>query len=281
MRIGMKRFQDFNRLLYGETTGRINGRQLYKALTPEEYGTLLSLLLHEKVRLRWLAAARLGKIGDERAVDPLINALQDSHWLVRLHAAKALGRLKSQKGIKPLVGLLNDNNAYVRRRVVSSISQLNTNKDDYVIEVLISALNDSDRVVRARSAWVLGNFVSSTSIRAIAVAVLDPDLNVSWRAIDSLQKIGAAAVPALVGLLEAHDSEVRYRAVKTLGKIRDVRAVQPLENMLNDPVQKVRQRAKYAIHQIKHPLFKYQPSQTPKPILEMARNMWNKLWKRS
>ena len=88
----MGRFHEYNRLIYGELFEYIDGRLVTKELTDEEYDVLLSLLTHWKVLLRWSAADQLGKIGDPRATEPLIAALKDSHWLVRLHAAKALGR---------------------------------------------------------------------------------------------------------------------------------------------------------------------------------------------
>jgi HEAT repeat protein len=60
------------------------------------------LLTHEKTPLRWQAADKLGKIGDARAVEPLVNTLMDENWLVRLHAVKALGRIGSPIVIEPL-----------------------------------------------------------------------------------------------------------------------------------------------------------------------------------
>jgi HEAT repeat protein len=86
----MKRFHKYNQLIRGETVGLINGHRITKGLTPDEYDFLFSFLSHKKNQLRWQTADKLGKIGDARAVNPLINTLQDESWLVRLHAVKAL-----------------------------------------------------------------------------------------------------------------------------------------------------------------------------------------------
>jgi hypothetical protein len=75
----MNRFDEYNQLLQGETVGWINGCRIIKQPTLDEYELLLSLLTHEKTRLRWQAADKLGKIGDERAAEPLVNTLMDEN----------------------------------------------------------------------------------------------------------------------------------------------------------------------------------------------------------
>jgi HEAT repeat protein len=271
----MSHYKEINRLLSGEAIGCLNGRQIIRDLTSEEYGILLSLLSHKKTRLRWSAAARLGKIGNSRATEPLINALQDSNWLVRLHAARALGYLEQPISIEPLIKMMNDECPYVRRRVVIALRQLNSNKDDRITETLISALSDSDKFVRAHAAWELREIVSPASIAAIALAVRDHDTNVSWRAINALQKIGVPSVMALINLLKCQDSKVRYRAVKALGNIGDQRAIKPLETMVDDAEEEVRQRALFALRQIE-----FRSVQKKLSRVEKVTKLWQKLWKR-
>lgn len=54
------------------------------------------------------AAEALGKLGDVRAVNPLIAALKDKQWDVRLTAAEALGKLKDTRAVEPLITALKD-----------------------------------------------------------------------------------------------------------------------------------------------------------------------------
>ncbi|MDX2162351.1 MAG: HEAT repeat domain-containing protein [bacterium] len=58
---------------------------------------------NEDIIVRGRAALMLGKLGDSRAVDPLIEALADSGYQTRLHAAEALGKIGDPRAIKALL----------------------------------------------------------------------------------------------------------------------------------------------------------------------------------
>ncbi len=62
----------------------------------------------------WVASDALGKIGDKRAVEPLITALDDEDELVREGAAKALGMLGDKRAVEPLITALGDEDVSVR-----------------------------------------------------------------------------------------------------------------------------------------------------------------------
>ena len=51
---------------------------------------------------RWNAAEALGRLGDPRAVEPLIDTLWDDDARVRLKAAWALGMLGDPRALVPL-----------------------------------------------------------------------------------------------------------------------------------------------------------------------------------
>jgi len=55
---------------------------------------LIRALEDKDLRVREVAAVALGKIGDETAAEPLIQALKDQYWSVRCRAAEALVRIR-------------------------------------------------------------------------------------------------------------------------------------------------------------------------------------------
>ena len=58
---------------------------------------------NEDLIVRGRAALMLGRLGDMRAVQPLINALDAPGMQTPLHAAQSLGRLGDDRAIEPLL----------------------------------------------------------------------------------------------------------------------------------------------------------------------------------
>jgi len=69
-------------------------------------------------------ATALGKIGSEKAVNPLITALQDEASNVRGSAATALGRIGSEKAVDPLITALQDEASNVRGSATLAIGHI-------------------------------------------------------------------------------------------------------------------------------------------------------------
>lgn len=101
---------------------------LYRMPDPAGFSAVVSALeLDADKKVRAAAAQALGKFNDERAVAPLIKALEDSYAQVRGNAAAALGLLKLQKE-KVLTALLNaveeEPDLAVKSRMQGAISTL-------------------------------------------------------------------------------------------------------------------------------------------------------------
>ena len=66
--------------------------------------TLISVVRnhHEDLIVRGRAALMLGKLGDPRAVESLIEALDAPGYQTRVHAAQSLGKLGDPRAIPPL-----------------------------------------------------------------------------------------------------------------------------------------------------------------------------------
>jgi HEAT repeat protein len=75
-------------------------------------------------RNRDAAVWALGRIGDPRALGPLLDALGDDRWQVRRGAAEALGHLEDERAVKHLAGLLEDPEAVVREWAARSLETI-------------------------------------------------------------------------------------------------------------------------------------------------------------
>ena len=66
------------------------------------FDALIAMLSDDNEGTRWKAAESLGRLGDARAVEPLIDTLWDDDARVRLKAAYALGMLGDPRALGPL-----------------------------------------------------------------------------------------------------------------------------------------------------------------------------------
>ena len=76
------------------------------------------------------AANALGRIGDIRAVEPLIEALKDEDKEVRMEAADALGLIGDTRAIDPLQQLLEDESG-VRNHAANAIKKIRKNPNKF------------------------------------------------------------------------------------------------------------------------------------------------------
>lgn len=79
---------------------------------------------YEDLIVRGRAALMLGKLGDARAVMPLIQALDAPGYQTPLYAAQSLGLLGDPRAIGPLLGMLNSSNTKCRDAARESLRRL-------------------------------------------------------------------------------------------------------------------------------------------------------------
>ena len=107
----------------------------------------------------------LVKIGIS-AVEPLISFLKDenSHSSERQAAAKALAKIGDQRAVEPLILVINDTDENVRYVAAEALGKIGNPR---AVEPLIAALNDSDKNVRYIAEIALKNFDDARVMQAI------------------------------------------------------------------------------------------------------------------
>lgn len=132
-------------------------------------------------------------------------ASSDPHWSVRIAALQALGNIGG----------------------------------DDVLPALLSALADSDRMVRKNAILILGDL---RNIKVIPNLVRQlTDMEMSKYAFEGLLKFGRMALPSLHRIMKGNYSlELRERVIDLVGKIGDRKSVDPLLEMLEDPIPSIR-----------------------------------------
>jgi len=135
----------------------------------------------------------LGQIGDIRAVEPLLKALESEDRWIRRSAARALEEMNDERVIQPLMWHLleeNEEDAEVRRSSARALARGRIGEP--AIDVLRKARNDADSRVRDSAVAALGN-IGGSSARSEVVSVLrdeNEESTVKLTAIQALNKIG-------------------------------------------------------------------------------------------
>ncbi|BAZ16020.1 HEAT domain protein repeat-containing protein [Calothrix sp. NIES-4071] len=183
---------------------------------------LIEVLKNEDVTLRINAIESLCKIRDDKAIEPLINALQDASAQVRATAAFALGcfRFQAITAVEPLIMSLEDSDEWVRTKAVEALSYIRHPK---ATVHLATALHDNYPGVRAKAALALPNIAeASFAVPLLIAALTDTDARVRAAVADGLGMFGSDALdsaPHLLNALHSEDLYVQINAAKALIKI--------------------------------------------------------------
>ena len=196
--------------------------------------TLIDELKSPEFMVMRNAAIRLGKIGDEKAIVPLINAFayegdetEDPYEKV----SEALVRI-GKAAVPHLISNLKNEELNI---VYGAAGTLGKMREVSAVPALIDALEDDRGDVRLIAAIALGNIGDHSATPALVELYRCDDETLKYSVADALGKIGdARAVPALTGMLKDKDKGMRRNAAKALGEIGDVSAVPALIEALKD-----------------------------------------------
>jgi HEAT repeat protein len=167
---------------------------------------LLEALQGEYFTVRASAAKALGKIGDTKAIQPLLNALKDRENEVRMAACLALGLFKSPATFDEIADVLLDDPIIEVRQAAARA--LGHTEHPAALPLLMEALRDSY--------WWYGREAAAGDL------------------LKAIEKMGTVAVEPLIEALQDKEGTVRRFAANLLGRIRDLRAIEPLGMELYD-----------------------------------------------
>ncbi len=147
----------------------------------------LALNLKNK-RIQEAAAKALGRIRDNRAVDPLIAALDHKDQDVQMAAAEALGLIGDLRAVAPLIRALNGK-SYPLSVVSTAARALGFLKAPEAVDPLIVLLKHEEKGLRLEAAVALGKIGDSRAVDPLIDACGDQWANVRWVAAEALGKL--------------------------------------------------------------------------------------------
>jgi len=195
--------------------------------------------VHWNVRV--VAAASLGRSGDSRALEPLLEVLGESDTDVRQVVAEAIGKLRDTRAIEPLILAQLDPDSGVRQAINKALAEIDgdwtkSEPAQRTLPALKKALKNGDYFVRQTAADLLNRIFNIRQCEPSLLADVNAETTRRERAVD-----------VLASVLWDNDPLLRFVAVWALHQIGEVRAVTPLTAKLDDTDYCVRRAAALAV----------------------------------
>jgi HEAT repeat protein len=178
---------------------------------------LIKALNDDQWEVRRRTVEALGKIGDKQAVEPLIKTLEDIQLEVRGEAIKALGKI-GEEATDSLLQILYKNKGYIRKGAIKVLMKI---RDERVIVPLIEALKEELKLFyEAKDYGDEYEYFLAEELEELS---------------ELIGHLGEKAVLPLIEVLKNNTRrDVKHFAVVHLGHSADVRAVQPLIEVLDN-----------------------------------------------
>lgn len=117
--------------------------------------------------------------------DAMLLDLKDPHWLNRKYAAEILGELKDQRAVDPLVDALTDEVGDVRQRAYDSLIKLSGAS----VPSLIPLLASEEDELRQAATEILRK-IGKPAVEPLATALIDADDRLKTRIMKVLDRMG-------------------------------------------------------------------------------------------
>lgn len=184
--------------------------------------TLVGWLDAEYPEFRMVAAAALGRLGDESAVDPLLDALTDPAPRVRERAARSCGLLGEPRCVPALADRLDDQSQMVKRAAANALGTIGTQQ---ALQALVPVARASDEELRRIAVDELGQFGSLEPVVVLLKALDDASESIQRTALVSLIQLFVEAPPDQSG-------DIRETVAEQLRRTDTAAVVQPLLDIL-------------------------------------------------
>ncbi len=206
------------------------------------------------------AAEALGKIGDARAVQPLIDTLKTDTPTVQRVAIGSIALIAAPSGEAALIQAIKDKNADAEARLQAA-SGLGRIASPAAVETLVASLNDPDLKMRSAAVAALAHAsrpalngpTQPLALQALIAALSSSSDNIRTGAANALTRVAAPeADTALIAALtnQKNDTGLRAAAATALGFPHNKAAVPSLIGALSDKDGDVRDVAQDALVQI-------------------------------
>lgn len=182
----------------------------------------------------------LGKLGDSRAVEPLISIIKDSNSIGRKEAIESLGAIGDRRAIEPIYSLLEEELS--AEMVIVVASALRKLADYRAFEALLDVVENRVYELSGGPAWgihELGEYGNRKATEIIVKHWNNPELMREYKkreaVVEALGKLqDVRSIDTLIEALSDSSYPTRVYAYEALCKFQDKIVVEPLLQHLVD-----------------------------------------------
>lgn len=198
-------------------------------------------------RLR--AAERLGYLGAESSIPPLMKALDDEILDVRLAAALSLAKQGCGGAVIPIIRALDLPGEISQRRIAEILAVLGDDAEEHLLRILRDQTSGpSVLCIAARTAGLLRLRKAVPSLERL-LGHSEEDVRIN--AVRTLGSLGeTSCAPKLAALRDDSSWQVRSAVMDALGRLQDHASIPLLTESLGDPEWWVRYHAARSLHQL-------------------------------
>lgn len=182
------------------------------------FDKVASDLLDNEMEIKTLAAAELGKIGNEACVPILLAAVGFDNPELTSEIINSLTGIGALEAVSLFKEKISDPHYRIRIGCLRGLHKLADDED--TIPLLTEALKDSHPEVRRTAATILGWKDSTEAVPALMQSLRDEDVKVRKAAVSALANIkDEVCMPALIKSLGDKNLEIREKALETISVI--------------------------------------------------------------
>jgi hypothetical protein len=194
---------------------------------PQQVTQVFRAAERDDPRIRQYLALVLGRLGDRRATQPLIEALQDSAAETRIYALLALVELRDPAAIPAIIGAAQDREKDVRKTALYALGQI---RDPRAVPILAGALEQEAADIRYNAALSLSQYGDRRAVPVLR---------------EMLDRSRLDAVP---GMRPDQKEEAMIGAINSYARLLGAEAAADLEAIADrDPSVRIRSTAKAAL----------------------------------
>jgi HEAT repeat protein len=209
---------------------------------------------HRHWEVRRNAAERLGYFGDASIVPALEKLLHDETLEVRFAAARALVRLGDIRAMEQVLQALDIPGEMVQRRVAEILFDLGAPAIEPLLAILETRAEQFSENARTVMVRLLGMLHAREAVPTLTRLLKDPDVSLRVNAVRSLATIGdRTCIPAICEHVKDEAWEVRTSVMHALGRLQATEKIPGIVEAMGDPVWWVRFASAQALYSLGKP----------------------------